>query len=561
MANYPIKMLRDEQGAPFVPLVSSDSVQTMRGEKLTDWLNGKLSPEDIISGQHVTVDTLDGGSVKISVNLPEAINIINNLTTDSSGQGALDAYQGKVLYDSIPKLYDGLDSNDANLALTARQGQILSERVIPDGGNIGQVLKKSSDGYEWGDAADPNAIGGDGSIKKIIELSYAEYKELERAGLIQENIEYHIPEMGGAPGSGTGTGGLTETDVQYLIDKTFDENENMMVPIGGTAGQVLKKSSDADREVEWGDAADPNAISGDGSIKKIVEITYEEYEQLEATGQLDINTEYHINNWVEETKTYLTNDEVQSMIEDYSLAKNNGVVEGVLTMPENKYYTSDEYALDMRNSDIVNANSIYFSDTADAIGEGLHFKRSNDKWDTLRIVDGNLYMNINNAQDGSDQGTRVQVATRADIEGTVVFNGQGSANWLEQDKVYSFDVSPYKYLLVHFTSNGVNNPSDRYSGNAVNQVIHIDLTTPSEFPICNVDGVYYRYGGTETHLDMQFLFGNSADPGLFFSGVFVSEDKKRVYVGNAGYVVLGTTGPTVQWGSLYNGVSRIEGFK
>ena len=48
---------------------------------------------------------------------------------------------------------------------------------------------------------------------------------------------------------------------------------------------------------------------------------------------------------------------------------------------------------------------------------------------------------------------------------------------------------------------------------------------------------------------------------MFFSGLFVSEDKKKVYVGNSGYVVLGTSGPTVQWGSLYNGVSRIVGFK
>ena len=133
MANYPIRMLRDEQGAPFVPLVSADSVQITEGKKLTDFLQEGvgLSPEDIIGGEYVTVETEDG-TVKINVDLPAAINIINNLTTSESGQGALDAYQGKVLYDSIPKLYDGLDSDDANKALTARQGKILGEKFLQE---------------------------------------------------------------------------------------------------------------------------------------------------------------------------------------------------------------------------------------------------------------------------------------------------------------------------------------------------------------------------------------------------------------------------------------------
>ena len=206
-------------------------------------------------------------------------------------------------------------------------------------------------------------------------------------------------------------------------------------------------------------------------------------------------------------------------------------------------------------------NSIYCCDVCDSYTEGIHFKRSDNKWDTLRAVNGTLYFNTGRAIEIDQKGDEQIIATRADLEGTIVFEGQGSSNWLSQDTTYSFDVSQYKYLLVHFTSAGVANPTSRDSGNAVSQVVHIDLTTPTEYPICNVDGVYYRYGGTEMHLDMQFLFGNNADPGMFFSGLFVSEDKKKIYVGNAGYVVLGTSGPTVQWGALYNGVSRIVGFK
>ena len=69
MANYPIKMLRDEQGVPFVPLVSSDSVQTLDGETLTTLLDEKISPEDLTAGQYIEIETQDGKTT-ISVDLP-----------------------------------------------------------------------------------------------------------------------------------------------------------------------------------------------------------------------------------------------------------------------------------------------------------------------------------------------------------------------------------------------------------------------------------------------------------------------------------------------------------
>lgn len=238
-----------------------------------------------------------------------------------------------------------------------------------------------------------------------------------------------------------------------------------------------------------------------------------------------------------------------------------GTMTGPITLPGNLYWlTNKQYGIDMDNSDIIGVNSIYMNDQAGS-DEGLHFMRSNGNWDTLRAIDGGLYLNINRSLDEGTSGTLVQMATRADIEGTVIFDGQGSGNWLAQETAYSFDVSAYRFLLVHITSTGVSGPTSRYSGNAVNQAIYIDLTTKTEKPICNVDGTYYYYGGTEMHPDMQFLFGTTDDPGVFFSGVLVSEDKKKIFVGNAGYFIMGKSPVEVAYGSLYNGVSRIVGFK
>jgi hypothetical protein len=81
-----------------------------------------------------------------------------------------------------------------------------------------------------------------------------------------------------------------------------------VAPVGGATGQVLKKASNNDYSFEWGDAADPNAIVGDGSIMKIVELSYKEYLDLESNGQLQDDTEYHISDWNEAGSTSIAYD-------------------------------------------------------------------------------------------------------------------------------------------------------------------------------------------------------------------------------------------------------------
>jgi hypothetical protein len=130
-------------------------------------------------------------------------NIIDNLDTTVAGQGPLDARQGNILKNMIPTIVDNLTTTDPNKVLSANQGVELKKIAVPEGGSAGQVLKKATDdnhSLEWGDAADPNAIVGDGSIMKIIELTYAEYKTLENNGELKEDTEYHISDMGYAVG-------------------------------------------------------------------------------------------------------------------------------------------------------------------------------------------------------------------------------------------------------------------------------------------------------------------------------------------------------------------------
>ena len=89
-----------------------------------------------------------------------------------------------------------LESTSPHNALSAAQGNILAARSIPEGGSNGQVLIKNGDddySVTWGDAAvGPDAIVGDGSIEKIVELSYEEYLTLEQNGQLEDATEYHI---------------------------------------------------------------------------------------------------------------------------------------------------------------------------------------------------------------------------------------------------------------------------------------------------------------------------------------------------------------------------------
>lgn len=195
MAQYPIKMLKDENGTPFVPLVAPEAVKDTQG---TDWqtlLNRKLEKTNIIAGQNVTITT-EGNDITINSAAGGAsANVIDNLDQTTGGVGVLDAHQGHVLKEMIPDVVNNLTTVDTTKALSAYQGYLLNNRTVPGGGTTGQVLKKKSgtdNDLEWGDAADPNAISGDSSVKKIVALTYDEYEQLVADGEIEEDTEYHI---------------------------------------------------------------------------------------------------------------------------------------------------------------------------------------------------------------------------------------------------------------------------------------------------------------------------------------------------------------------------------
>lgn len=145
MAKYPIKMLKDEENNPFIPLVSTEGIQSPDGETLEQKLQKKLEKENIIAGSNITIST-EGNNITInSTGGSASANLIDNLTTEVAGQGALDARQGKILKDSIPQVINNLTTVDTNNALSAYQGYLLDHK-FNDYATIGSLAKIATTG-------------------------------------------------------------------------------------------------------------------------------------------------------------------------------------------------------------------------------------------------------------------------------------------------------------------------------------------------------------------------------------------------------------------------------
>ena len=141
MARYPIKMLKDENGTPFVPLVAPEAVKDNQG---TDWqtlLNSKLEKTNIIAGDNITL-SVSGNNITINSQAGGATtNVIDNLNQQTAGVGVLDAHQGYVLKGMIPGVQNSLTSTSTTTPLSAAQGKTLNDILS----NIGSFVSSGAE--------------------------------------------------------------------------------------------------------------------------------------------------------------------------------------------------------------------------------------------------------------------------------------------------------------------------------------------------------------------------------------------------------------------------------
>lgn len=98
--------------------------------------------------------------------------------------------------------------------------------------------------------------------------------------------------------------------------------------------------------------------------------------------------------------TYLTSHQSLNGYATQSWVKSQGYLTShqdvsVLTMANDRYYTSGQWGINMRNSDIIGVNSIYTNDVSETPTEAILFCRSNGNYDGIRAVNGELYFSDN----------------------------------------------------------------------------------------------------------------------------------------------------------------------
>jgi hypothetical protein len=98
--------------------------------------------------------------------------------------------------------------------------------------------------------------------------------------------------------------------------------------------------------------------------------------------------------------TYLTSHQSLNGYATQSWVKSQGYLTShqdvsVLTMANDRCYTSSQWGINMRNSDIIGVNSIYTNDVSEEVTEAILFCRSNGNYDGIRAVNGELYFSNN----------------------------------------------------------------------------------------------------------------------------------------------------------------------
>lgn len=127
------KILYDEDGNKFFPITATSALVDPIGRSLDTILNSKLELPSLVQGSGIVLTKDSVNNTVVIASNSASLNLIDNLTTTSAEQGALDARQGYVLkglIDAVPvvEVIDNLTTVDGTKALSAYQGYLLSNK-------------------------------------------------------------------------------------------------------------------------------------------------------------------------------------------------------------------------------------------------------------------------------------------------------------------------------------------------------------------------------------------------------------------------------------------------
>ena len=229
MAQYPIKMLKDENGTPFVPLVAPEAVKDTQGTNWQTLIDKKLEKTNIIagdnitlsvSGNDITINSQAGGTSDYSdlTNKPK----INNV--ELSGNKSLSDL-------GITNLNNVLDGNAIGSARTLgakdSEGQPLGEYAWAEGSN---TIARG-----WGSHAEGNNTIASG------ESSHAEGSYTTASG-IQSHAEGYNTTASGQISHAEGRGTVAQGKNQH-VQGIYNIEDTTSAHIVGNGGDNYSRSN------------------------------------------------------------------------------------------------------------------------------------------------------------------------------------------------------------------------------------------------------------------------------------------------------------------------------
>ena len=229
MAQYPIKMLKDENGTPFVPLVAPEAVKDTQGTNWQTLIDKKLEKTNIIagdnitlsvSGNDITINSQAGGTSDYSdlTNKPKINNVELSGNKSSSDLG-------------ITNLNNVLDGNAIGSARTIgakdSEGQPLGEYAWAEGSN---TIARG-----WGSHAEGNNTIASG------ESSHAEGSYTTASG-IQSHAEGYNTTASGQISHAEGRGTVAQGKNQH-VQGIYNIEDTTSAHIIGNGGDNYSRSN------------------------------------------------------------------------------------------------------------------------------------------------------------------------------------------------------------------------------------------------------------------------------------------------------------------------------
>lgn len=260
MATYPIKMMIDESGQPFVPLTSLDAVI---GEKNLQYI----------------IDATETSAGHFNI-------IIKDVTLDKL-ENTVVVVRWPQISSTVKPSYLQLNEESEVLLYNGTGTEYLD---LEDASNTVNIL--AYDGEKW----ILTSGAGSGSGHVITDEDGNTMEQQKVLSFVGFNVENDAANRATKIVNPTPINNLTTTESGQGSLDAYQGNilSKRSVPTGGTKGQVLAKSGNGDHQLEWINQDSDDVVTSDGSIEEIIGLTYEEYKALEAAGELKATTQYHI---------------------------------------------------------------------------------------------------------------------------------------------------------------------------------------------------------------------------------------------------------------------------